>query len=735
VRKAVKSLFSSSLKSRLVALTLLGLLPAYGFAIYNAVQDYKRREAAVEESISQLTRLISLNHKQTMESAKEFLVALSQSPLQNEEGAYACPTVLKRLHDAFPRYKTLEVFEPNGALLCGADPVSAPSGDVSNLDFFQEAITTRLAAWSPYEFYPETKQSAVRIAMPTLDKKGNVHEVIVARLDLSRFDTLISAIKLPANSAIIIFSEDGFVFARYPDNTRVVGKTLADKPLLQLIAASRGDEKTIHEAGVDGVSRLYGFTTIHQTADQRVYLALGFPTDVIRESASRQLYDALGDLAIVYAFVAIAVWIGGNAMVIRKMESLIMATRRMRDGDLSARVGLKGSEDEIGQLAHAFDDMAQKMQSRVQEMAMLKEMSESLQSCLNRDEALAVSRQFAEQLFPHCPGAIYLMNENEDQLELQLMWNSPRSDETFSTSGCWALRRGKIYHVVAEGLQPHCNHIRHLGSRSYLCSPISVHGEILGILHLQSNGLFTAEKNNSAFLPLAETMAENIALTLSGLNLRESLRAQAIRDGLTGLYNRRYMEETLSREVLRADRKGFPFSVIMIDIDHFKRFNDIHGHATGDALLRACGNLLQQQMRGEDLACRYGGEEFTVILPGTSLDNASVVAEKLREGIQNLKVEINGQMAKQVTISLGVASYPRHGATWEAVLNAADIALLMAKKTRNQVIVSITESRRMSHANGSRLGNRDEISKHSAVRRMRNDNHLSVSIERPMSIT
>ena len=692
MKKAVKSLFSSSLKSRLVALTLLGFLPAYGFAVYNAVQDYKKREAAVEESISQLTRLISVNHKQTMESGREFLAALSQSPLRNEEGAYACPKVLKRLHDAFPRYKTLEIFEPNGVLLCSADPASAQSGAVSNLGFFQEAVTARLAAWSPYEFDVEAKQPTVRIAMPTLDKNGNVQDVIVARLDLSRFDTLISAIELPTNSVIIIFSETGFVFARYPDNTGVAGKTLADKPLLQRIAASRGDEKIIHETGVDGVSRLYGFTTIHQTANQRVYLALGFPTDVIQESASRQLYDALGDLAIVYVLVAVAVWIGGNAMVIRKMESLIMATRRMRDGDLSARASLEGSEDEIGQLARAFDDMAQKMQNRVQEMAALKELNESLQSCLICDEALAVGRQFAERLFPHWRGAIYLVKENGDQLESRLMWNSPRADETLLTSDCWALRRGKSYHVASEGLEPHCKHVRDLGSRSYFCSPLSVHGEILGILHLQSDESISGTANEVESLSLAESMAESIALTLGGLKLRESLQAQAIRDGLTGLYNRRYLEETAAREILRADRNGAPFSVIMIDIDHFKRFNDTHGHTTGDALLRACGNLLHQQMRGEDLACRYGGEEFTVILPGASIDNASVVAEKLREGIQNLTVEIDGRLAKRVTISLGVASYPKHGATWQAVLNAADIALMAAKKTRNKVIVYVMDA-------------------------------------------
>jgi diguanylate cyclase (GGDEF)-like protein len=126
----------------------------------------------------------------------------------------------------------------------------------------------------------------------------------------------------------------------------------------------------------------------------------------------------------------------------------------------------------------------------------------------------------------------------------------------------------------------------------------------------------------------------------------------------------------------------------MIDIDHFKRFNDTFGHAAGDALLRELGRLLERYTRGSDLACRYGGEEFTVILPGSSLTVAQEIAEVLRENVQKLEIKVHGQSVGKVTISLGVACYPKHGSSWEDMLHTADLAMLEAKQVRNRVVVA-----------------------------------------------
>ncbi len=200
--------------------------------------------------------------------------------------------------------------------------------------------------------------------------------------------------------------------------------------------------------------------------------------------------------------------------------------------------------------------------------------------------------------------------------------------------------------------------------------------EALGILYLTqpADARLTEAKQR-----LAVAMAEHIAMALSNLKLHETLRSQSIRDPLTGLFNRRFMEESLELELRRAIRNQRPLGVIMLDLDRFKHFNDTYGHEAGDTLLRELGILLQTNIRGEDIACRYGGEEFTLILPEGSAEVIGQRAEALREAIKRLDVLYRGQPLGRISASLGVAIFPKHGRTREALLHAADAALYQSK--------------------------------------------------------
>jgi diguanylate cyclase (GGDEF)-like protein len=211
-------------------------------------------------------------------------------------------------------------------------------------------------------------------------------------------------------------------------------------------------------------------------------------------------------------------------------------------------------------------------------------------------------------------------------------------------------------------------------------------GETLGVLHVQSQH---EENLDEAKRQLAYTVVEQAGMALSNLKLREALREQSIRDPLTGLYNRRYMEEVLKQQLSRVTRQLHPLGIIMIDIDHFKLFNDTHGHAAGDALLRELSRFLQSHIRGEDIACRYGGEEFTLIMPDASLEAARQRAELLRQEARHLRWRDAGQSHEAITLSAGIAIYPQHGRTIENVLRAADAALYQAKQEgRDRVIVA-----------------------------------------------
>ncbi len=215
-------------------------------------------------------------------------------------------------------------------------------------------------------------------------------------------------------------------------------------------------------------------------------------------------------------------------------------------------------------------------------------------------------------------------------------------------------------------------------------------GEALGIYHLRFEKMESREIGPRRGLrEIAQAVAEHIALALGNLQLRETLHQQSTRDPLTGLFNRRHMEDSLERELRRAERAGRPLGVILFDLDHFKRFNDAFGHDAGDYLLKELAHSMTRHSRKEDIACRYGGEEFLLIMPEASLQTAQHRAEQLRLEIKRKAWECRGRLLGPVTLSCGVSAFPRHGRSREELLLAADAALYQAKREgRDRVSVS-----------------------------------------------
>jgi diguanylate cyclase (GGDEF)-like protein len=221
------------------------------------------------------------------------------------------------------------------------------------------------------------------------------------------------------------------------------------------------------------------------------------------------------------------------------------------------------------------------------------------------------------------------------------------------------------------------------------------HGEALGLVYLDASPLqnldVSATRGDvfSSEERLARTFAEQSALALANLNMRDVLKMQSVRDPLTGLFNRRYMEESLERELRRAVRKNASLGILMIDVDHFKSLNDTFGHEAGDAVLRSLGMLLQNHFRAEDIVCRYGGEEFTVILPDTGKEAARQRSSELCQAVKQMLVQHRGMPLRSISLSIGVAIFREHGTTAASLIGAADSALYMAKQQgRDQVIVT-----------------------------------------------
>jgi PAS domain S-box-containing protein len=293
------------------------------------------------------------------------------------------------------------------------------------------------------------------------------------------------------------------------------------------------------------------------------------------------------------------------------------------------------TEIELQEANQKLSTWVKELEEQSREMTHLSEMGEMFQSCQNLEEAYAIGAQYIQKLFPDYTGALCLINSSKDLVEAIEMWGDPApTKKVFEPMDCWALRRGRLYLIDDHHPGLLCAHITQSQTAKYLCVPLLAQGEALGILHLQCSlqDQPTIECFDGHKQQLAESVAEHLALALANLKLREKLRQQAIRDILTGIFNRRYLEETLERELRRAERNKSPVGVIMLDIDHFKEFNDLFGHAGGDALLHELGGMLKKSTRGADIVSRYGGGRVCSRAPGYHSGNHQEAGRRTAPG-------------------------------------------------------------------------------------------------------
>jgi diguanylate cyclase (GGDEF)-like protein len=340
------------------------------------------------------------------------------------------------------------------------------------------------------------------------------------------------------------------------------------------------------------------------------------------------------------------------------------------------------------------------------EITQISELGSVLHACATREEVFRLIPERLRRLFPGFSGSVALLSASGNRVQSAAEWGMLfPADQIFTPEECWALRRGRTHAQSGGGTNGRCTHLR--GEGPSVCIPLIANGEAIGILAIQEDDRLhdhppspsesDADVDSDAFArrrQLATTVAEHIALAVANVNLKEALRLQAIRDPLTGLYNRRYMQEFLERELHSARRKRRPLSVIMLDLDHFKRYNDNFGHSAGDQALAAVGEMLLRTVRAEDIACRYGGEEFTLILPECPLSEATVRAEEIRKRIKEyhspqVQPKRPDRPAANLSCSIGVAAFDETTDRVDLLLKFADDALYQAKRAgRDRVVVA-----------------------------------------------
>ena len=379
--------------------------------------------------------------------------------------------------------------------------------------------------------------------------------------------------------------------------------------------------------------------------------------------------------------------------VLAPVSALTTALRRLAAGEYTTFLPTP-RRDEIGQMARTiqtFGKDAQEREKLSRETRVLSELNEWLQSAKSEPELYQMIAKFLSHFLPDCSGSIYIYANSRDILECAKVWNGPPGIANMHPDDCWGLRRGRTYTHGQNEIEFECAHVAGETADEYCCIPILAHGETVGLLHLQFLPQNAADIacRKTAFAEqrrLGLAAVEHISLAIANVKLRDQLRDQSIREVLTGLFNRRYMLETSRREFQRAARTRQPITMLSVDVDHFKTFNDNHGHDAGDTVLRAVGEAMSSTFRGDDVACRFGGEEFVVLLPNCTADLVAQRAEELRAKIEGLTVRYADANLPRITISVGVASFPESGNAPMEVLKVADNALYVAKNNgRNRV--------------------------------------------------
>ena len=346
------------------------------------------------------------------------------------------------------------------------------------------------------------------------------------------------------------------------------------------------------------------------------------------------------------------------------------------------------------QYAESLSQLVKELELRTIQTSLLNEMGSLLACSAEVQEACEVVANSAQRLFPDSSaGAIYLYRSSRDLIEAAVRWGCKDVlAPTFPPDACWSLRRGQPHWSGHLGNDIVCQHLTKSSATDSLCVPMVAQGNTIGVLQLEftSNGgnlhQFPTESLRDSRQSLAVSAASNLALSLASLQLRETLREQSIRDPLTRLFNRRFLEESFERELQLAGRKGQSIAVLFLDLDHFKSFNDTFGHDAGDMVLQSLADLFRRFFRSTDICCRYGGEEFAIILPESTSSDAAISADALRSEVKGLRLQYKKQLLGQLTVSAGVAAFPEHGVTAEGLLKIADQCLYESKARGRDVV-------------------------------------------------
>ncbi|MEY2952790.1 MAG: hypothetical protein RLZZ401_877 [Pseudomonadota bacterium] len=523
-------------RARLFALLLLVIIPYSILLIYSTVDRYRLLQSNVREQTLHLAQMATNNQNELVTHTRQLLATLANNPTVKAKDWPACEAMIGDYwHHFKDSYSNFHVADMTGLVNCSAQRLQAVTNIADRKDF-KDAVASRQFVVGDLVRSRTSGLLSVMTRYPVVNDKGEVIAVVTGQASTEQFSQAAASVPLPQNGELIITDRGNKVIVHKPGsaNDKAVAEPLPDSPLRRAMEAD--DHGVVESVGLDGVTRVFGFARTGTGQVNGIHVAIGFPLAAIQGEVNRSLFNNVAVMLMVLVLVLTLTWYGVDALLLKKVRILVDTVNKLRDGETSARTGMRYGTDELSHVALAVDETA---------------------------------------------------------------------------------------------------------------------AELERVLNL--------------------------------------LREQTVRDPLTSLFNRRYLEETLDRELTRSLRDGKSVGVIMADIDHFKRINDTFGHQAGDKVLVSVAKALVNNVRSGDIVCRFGGEEFAIIFPGANLTLTMSRAEELRSAVSKLTFDNPEKPIGTVTMSFGVAVCPDQSKEGKALLRHADTALYAAKHGGRNKVVAATE--------------------------------------------
>lgn len=693
----------AGLRARLIVLVLLAAAPALAYILFSGFDLRQRAEMDAVNRAQHVINLVAKTQQQIFQETHQLLSILAQVP-QVHQGSTACSSFLAGLLRQHPRYTNLGLLNRNGDVVCSAQPLKAPVNVADRL-YFQRALATRLVAVGEYQIGRITGKPAINIGYPLPDRSEEVQSVIFAAIDLAWLRQLALDSQLPENSSLTMIDRNGTVLLRYPDANGWVGRSVVQTDLFKAMRTKAGG--VMQAPGLDNVERLHAFATLHEASGEpQTYLSIGIPVAFAFATANESLQHGLLGLGMVTLLTLVIAWIGSDAFILRRVSALLAAVRRVAAGDLSARADVAPRKDEIGELSHAFDNMAESLErrnTRIREdevridrlnriYAVLSNINSAIIRIHERDALLQEACRIAvdEGRFrlacislidsdTHRLVPVYISGKDRDMLhEIRLRLPDNAADDTHGIGAALLAGEPVVVNDLAHDARAAASRetaLRH-GYRSCTLLPLQTGGKLIGCIHLYADerGFFDDQE-----MKLLLELAADISLGLEYIEKEDKLHNLANYDLLTGLPNRDLYRDRLEQSLSRARHHKRHVAVMMLHIDRLKEVNSLHGQHVGDMLLREAARRLRGMVREGDTVARAGSSVFSIVLSDVAHTRDVILVARKITNIFAEPIDLE-DMEFYVTIRIGIAVSPEDGDDVETILKNAEVALNISQR-------------------------------------------------------